>query len=292
MKNKNGAIFHFDCKVHSRSSGANAVKLAAYRAGQRLKCELTGRIFNYRRKKEVEYRQIFGPKHAEDWVFNREILWNTVNTVEQRKDSQLAREVEVALPLALTRKQQYKLIRSWVRKTFVREGMVADVCLHAKKGNPHVHILLSMRALEIDTFGKKMRSWNDPQLVQRWRESWAKAVNTALRKAGLDLRIDHRSYKEQGIKKIPTRHIGRDNGSNSKRVARKREENQTIEMFNISGTSLNELTSLGLSMQANGCNASSPPPSNRKSSERRVRSRERRNPTGDGIYPGTDSLTR
>ena len=101
-KEKPGAIFHFACKVHGRSTGANAVRLAAYRAGERLRSDLTGRIHNYTRKTEVAFKAILAPDVSAPWVTDRGVLWNTVDSMEARKDAQLAREVEVALPLALS----------------------------------------------------------------------------------------------------------------------------------------------------------------------------------------------
>ena len=98
-KAKPGAIFHFDCKVHGRSTGANAIRLAAYRSGSRLRSELTGRIHNYTRKKEVLWSEILAPPHAPAWSKDRATLWNAVDRIEHRCDAQLAREVEVSLPL-------------------------------------------------------------------------------------------------------------------------------------------------------------------------------------------------
>lgn len=105
-RDKPGAIFHFTCKVHGRSTGANAVRLAAYRAGERLRSELTGRIHNYTRKTEVAFKSIMAPTGSPAWIQDRGLLWNTVDIKEVRIDAQLAREVEVALPLALERDAQ------------------------------------------------------------------------------------------------------------------------------------------------------------------------------------------
>ena len=208
QKEKPGAIFHFACKVHGRSTGANAVRLAAYRAGERLRSELTGRIHNYTRKTEVAFKAILAPDVSAPWVTDRGVLWNTVDSMEARKDAQLAREIEVALPLALSRDQQIELLTNWVQDVFVSQGMVADVCLHDKVGNPHAHILLTLRDIGPDGFGKKNRAWNAPRLLETWRESWADFVNKYLEKAGLDIRIDHRSYRRQNIQTVPTKHTG------------------------------------------------------------------------------------
>lgn len=218
-REKPGAIFHFTCKVHGRSTGGNAVKLAAYRAGVRLKAETTGRIHNYSRKKEVLWSHILAPENAPTWAKDRHALWNAVDRIEHRCDAQLAREVEVALPLALSPVDHCDLLREWIRETFIAAGMVADVCYHAKRGNPHAHILLTLRDIDARGFGKKNRSWNNQSMVESWRASWAEIVNRYLEKAGLDVRIDHRSFKRQGIDLTPTKHLGRLTPLNSQRFA-------------------------------------------------------------------------
>lgn len=229
-REKPGAIFHFTCKVHGRSTGANAVKLAAYRAGERLRSELTGRIHNYRRKTEVAFKAILAPDATIPWVTDRSLLWNAVDNGEARKDAQLAREVEVALPLALDRDIQIELLTRWIQETFVSQGMVADICLHDKPGNPHAHVLLTLRALEETGFGLKVRKWSDPQLVETWRASWAAAVNRTLEKAGLDIRIDHRSNKRQGNNATPTKHVGRATPWNGLKVTEVSMENKRIQI--------------------------------------------------------------
>lgn len=229
-KEKTGAIFHFKCKVHGRSDGSNSVKLAAYRAGERLRSELTGRIHNYTRKKEVLWSEILTPPHAPAWARDRQALWNAVDRIEHRCDAQLAREVEVALPLSLSPPVHCELLREWVSETFVAAGMIADICYHAKRGNPHSHILLTLRDIDASGFGKKNRSWNNPNLVETWRESWANIVNRYLEKAGLDVRIDHRSFKRQGIDLTPTKHVGRQTPWNGEKVAAVSMENQLIQI--------------------------------------------------------------
>ena len=223
-----GAIFHFDCKVHGRSDGSNAVKLAAYRAGARLKAETTGRIHNYCRKKEVLWSEILAPENAPAWAKDRQALWSAVDRIEHRCDAQLAREVEVALPLALSPSDHCNLLRDWVGETFVSHGMVADICYHAKRGNPHSHILLTLRDIDAHGFGKKNRSWNALSLVESWRASWAEIVNRYLEKAGHEIRIDHRSFKRQGLDLTPTKHVGRETPWNGQKVADVSMENKLI----------------------------------------------------------------
>lgn len=211
------AIFHFSAQVISRSDGGNAVQAAAYRAGLRLTCRRTGQAFNFTRKTEVAHRAILAPKDAPAWVFNRLALWNQAEAIESRKNSQLAREVEIALPVELTHAQQVALLHTYVQEQFVSHGMVADLALHAKVGNPHAHILLTLRDAGAEGFGAKRRDWNNPALVQKWREAWAMTCNAALSGAGLAQRIDHRSHKARGIDVPATVHQGRRTLANAER---------------------------------------------------------------------------
>jgi hypothetical protein len=232
------AIYHATLKVFSRSNGHSAVSAAAYRAGAELFCEYTGQKFNFCHKREVAYSQILAPKNAQEWVFDRANLWNKVEASEKRKDSQLCREMELALPIELNLEQHIDLIRDFL-SPYIELGMVADFSIHNKHKNPHVHILLTMRHLENDGFGKKATEWNpdfikkkgkaivaDKNLIMEFRTLWADCINAALSKHGHTEQVDHRSFKDLGIDKEPTIHVGR---NNSEVVAgRKKHNDRTI----------------------------------------------------------------
>ena len=197
------AIYHFSAQVISRSSGGNAIAAAAYRAGEKIE------KYDYSRKKGIAYSEILAPENAPEWAKNREKLWRTVEDSEKRKDSQLCREINVALPLELKTEERKALLKDFCTQ-FIRLGMVADIAMHQQdSGNPHAHIMLTMRELTPDGFGGKRRDWNRKELVEKWRAEWAKAVNLALEKAGHDARIDHRSLAAQGVEREPTLHQGK-----------------------------------------------------------------------------------
>jgi hypothetical protein len=225
------AIFHFAAKILGRTSAGSAarsvVAAAAYRAGTRLTCERTGTIKNYAYKqREVLHSEINAPAHAPAFTHNRAMVWNEVERIERRRDAQLAREVMVAIPVELSPEQQIDLLRGYVQQAFVAEGMLADWSIHAKPGNPHCHILLTLREIGPEGFGAKTRSWNAPERLERWRALWAEHCNLALASAGSDERIDHRSLAAQGIShREPTQHVGRDNGLNSAARAERLEHN-------------------------------------------------------------------
>lgn len=209
------AIFHFSAKIIKRSDGGNAVAAAAYRAGERLACERTGQVFNYTRKSEVTHRAILAPNNSPEWVFDRSKLWNAVEKSESRVNSQLARDIEISLPIELTPVQQIKLIEDYIQEQFINIGIIADIAVHDKLGNPHVHILLTLRDITPDGFGAKRRDWNNQALMPQWREAWATSCNAALEQAGSTERIDHRSNAARGIEAPATIHLGRRTPANA-----------------------------------------------------------------------------
>jgi len=210
---------------------------AAYRSGQALKDERVDKTFNYRpRTQEVVYSEIMAPASAPDWLKGgvhdapagtkkqrelRETLWNTIERVEKRKDSQLAREFIASLPVGLSREQQIELIRGWCEAELVSKGFMVDLTVHKSKdgNNPHAHILVTTRPVEADGFGKKPDTAGKfngrgaaglaaKDEVKAWRKSYEIHENAALEKAGRPERVDCRSLKDQGIDREPQPKIG------------------------------------------------------------------------------------
>ena len=203
------AIYHFHAKPVSRNNGQSIVAKAAYCAGESLHDERLGKTFDFTHKGGVEYSEILAPPEAPRWVHDRETLWNSIEAIERRKDSQLAREVRIAMPVELTRDQHITLLREFVQHTFVARGMVADAALHLDNpDNPHAHILLSLRGITPEGFGRKRRDWNERTQLQQWRQEWAETQNQHLALAGFDIRIDHRTLAAQGLDLVPGRKIG------------------------------------------------------------------------------------
>ena len=217
--------------------GRSAVAAAAYRSGERLTNEWDGRTHDFTHKPGIVHKEIMLPSHAPPEFQDRSTLWNSVEQIEKSSDAQLAREIEVALPVELSRAEQLALIRSFVKDNFVAAGMCVDFALHDKgNGNPHAHIMLTIRPLKPDgCWGPKCRKvydldsqgsripdgkggwknhredttdWNNRENAEKWRAAWAAYANRALEAAGRPKRIDHRSYERQGVEKIPTIHMG------------------------------------------------------------------------------------
>ena len=217
--------------------GRSAVAAAAYRSGERLTNEWDGRTHDYTHKPGVVHTEIILPTHAPPEFQDRSTLWNSVGQIEKSSDAQLAREIEVALPVELSRAEQLALVRAFVKDNFADAGMCADFALHDKgDGNPHAHIMLTIRPLRPDgKWGPKCRKvydldskgnripdgkrgwknhredttdWNNRENAEKWWAAWAAYANRALEAAGRPERIDHRSYERQGVDKIPSIHIG------------------------------------------------------------------------------------
>ncbi|HEY0597239.1 Ti-type conjugative transfer relaxase TraA [Sphingopyxis sp.] len=207
------AIYHFSVKVISRAAGRSAVAAAAYRAGERLHDERLDRHHDFTNKSGVVHSEILLPEGAPEQWRDRERLWNDVEAFEKRKDAQLAREVEFAIPREMNQQQGIELAQDFVRAEFVERGMIADLNVHWDIGadglaKPHAHVMLTMREVGADGFGAKERDWNRTERVEQWRERWADHVNTRLAELDIDARIDHRSLEAQGIDLEPQDKIG------------------------------------------------------------------------------------
>ncbi|MBR6102202.1 MAG: MobA/MobL family protein [Ruminococcus sp.] len=202
------AIYHFNVKMVTRSKGGCCVASAAYIAGEKIKNERDGKNHDYRNKHEVVYKEILLPANAPPEFRDRAKLWNAAEAVEKRKNSQTARSINAALPKELSREDQIDLVKQFCEQCFVSKGMCCDFAIHDKgDGNPHVHILLATRKVGKSGFTQKERAWNDKKLLMEWRERWAEWCNHKLYFVS-DARVDHRSYKEQGVNKLPQIHLG------------------------------------------------------------------------------------
>ncbi len=217
------AIYHLSMQIISRSKGQSAVAAAAYRSGEKLHDERTDEQKFYARDVQPE-TMILTPSNSPEWIKDRNRLWNEVEKVEKRKDSQLARELNIALPIELNQDQQKELIQSFAQNEFVQKGMVADIAIHRDDANnPHAHIMLTMRNLDENGFGKKNRDWNadfanakennrgyvkNSKGCLSIREQWANYANQALEQVQSNERITHLSHQNRGLEVLPSIHLG------------------------------------------------------------------------------------
>ena len=214
------ANFHSHMKVITRSKGHSAVAAIAYRRAAIMKNEAENKSYDFGNKSEVVFSDISIPNDSPQWIKDisendkgrdnksSELLWNTVEQFEQRKNSQLAREIEFSLPVELTLEQNIELARNYIERNLVSRGMIVDWSFHNKVGNPHVHVMIPTRRADDNGFAEKVREWNDPKLTTHLREELANEINHALHKYGHDARVDYRSYEEQGIGLAPQVHLG------------------------------------------------------------------------------------
>ena len=143
------AIYHLEAKVVSRGAGRSAVAASAYLSCSRLYNDYDGIQHDYTKKQGLVWQEVFLPEYAPQEWKDREQLWNAVEEVETAKDSRLAREFVVALPIELSREEQIELLQEFIQEQFLSDGMCADAAIHDTDGhNPHAHILLTVRPLD------------------------------------------------------------------------------------------------------------------------------------------------
>ncbi|QRF54567.1 Ti-type conjugative transfer relaxase TraA (plasmid) [Rhizobium rosettiformans] len=233
------AVPHFSVSIVGRSSGRSAVMSAAYRHCARMDFEREARRIDYTRKRGLRHEEFVIPADAPDWLCKMigdrsvagasEAFWNHVEIFEKRGDAQLAKDVTIALPVELSTAENIQLMREFVEALITSKGMVADWVYHDVPGNPHVHLMTTLRPLTEGGFGAKklpvllpdggpLRNDAGKIVYEVWaggtedfnalRDGWFSCLNRHLMLAGLDLYVDGRSFKKQGIELQPTLHIG------------------------------------------------------------------------------------
>jgi hypothetical protein len=203
------AIYHLAVSVISRARGHRIVASAAAQSATKLRDRYYGITHNHSQRAGVQFAEIRAPAAAPSWVYDRELLWNRVEAAERRKDSQLARVMEVSLPVELTLPQSIGLLREYVDGEFVSRGMIADVAVRRENpDNPNGYVLLTLREPHESGFGPKVRLWNRKTNLIDWRSAWAHRVNMHLARAGHRVRIDHRTLAAQQIELAPARKRG------------------------------------------------------------------------------------
>ncbi|MCO1262571.1 MobA/MobL family protein, partial [Escherichia coli] len=161
--------------------------------------ERTGDTYDYSRRTDLYGHFILAPANApEHIVKDSTALWNEVEKVERQNNGQTARYFDVSIPTELNNDEKKKLVLEYCQKNFVDKGMIADIAFHdLDSDNPHAHVMLTLKTIGPEGFGKKERSWNDRKMSVLWRESWASMANSYLAAAGSPERIDHRSLQAQ-----------------------------------------------------------------------------------------------
>nr|WP_028748405.1 Ti-type conjugative transfer relaxase TraA [Rhizobium mesoamericanum] len=233
------AIAHFSVSIVSRGEGRSAVLSAAYRHCAKMDYEREARTIDYTRKQGLLHEEFSLPADAPAWarqlIADRSIsgaseaFWNRIEAFEKRADAQLAKDLTIALPLEMTAEQNIALVRDFADKHVLAKGMVADWVYHDNPGNPHIHLMTTLRPLTEDGFGAKkvavmgedgqpLKTKAGKQVYELWaggavefnalRDGWFERQNHHLAMNGISLRVDGRSYEKQGIALEPTIHLG------------------------------------------------------------------------------------
>jgi ATP-dependent exoDNAse (exonuclease V) alpha subunit len=226
------AIYFLNMKTFGRSQGSSAASAAAYRAGERIRDERTGRTYDHSERQDVMHKEILLPgKFADDdmtWALDRATLWNAADAAELRKNARVAREYLVALPFELSPPQRIGLVRGFSQELSDRYGFAVDLVIHAPRDFPgsdprnfHAHLLTTTREVTVEGLGAKTTlDMNDgtrrtlglgPAINELLfaRERWAAVANQAMELADVAARVDHRRLETQGIDREPRPQIPR-----------------------------------------------------------------------------------
>lgn len=224
------AIYFLNMKTFGRSGGSSAASAAAYRSGERIRDERSGKTYDHSARQDVMHKEIVLPSEFAgqemQWARERSALWNTAEGAETRKNARVAREYLVALPVELTPPQRLGLVRGFSQELTDRYGYALDFTIHAPRDFPgsdprnfHAHLLATTREVTSQGLGAKttldMRDDNRVKLGMKpvihellhVRERWAVITNQAFQEAHISARIDHRTLAAQGIDREPQPHI-------------------------------------------------------------------------------------
>jgi len=254
------AIYHSHMSYTSRSGGGSACSHAAYISGSIVKDERTGMTWDYSKKAhDVLYSEIIAPESSPEWVYDRDQLWNEVERFEDyiaekrfkghkdpiKNDKSLAGKekflsscktsfkADFALPLEITDKDHLtELARKIVKECYVSNGLVAQYAIHDMKGNPHLHIIATTRPLVDGSFSEKRFVIDKIKLVEI-RKQMADITNHFGHEKGYDYHLDHRSYKDQGIKLVATKHLGPNARHRLQELSHNIQDNEEIRQKNI-----------------------------------------------------------
>ena len=226
------AIYFLNIKTFGRAGGSSAASAAAYRAGERIRDERTGKTYDHSERQDVMHKEIILPsKFADDdmsWATDRSSLWNLAESAEARKNARVAREYLVALPVELSPQQRVGLVKGFSQELSDRYGFAVDVAIHAPREFPgsdprnfHAHLLTTTREVTTEGLGAKTTlDMNDSRRhalglepaineLLHARARWGAAANEALQAAQISARVDHRSLEAQGIDREPRLQIPR-----------------------------------------------------------------------------------
>lgn len=208
------AHYHFTARIVKRSEGRSATQVAAYKFGERIRCERMGLIHRYPRMDRVIWTGTHAPNDAPVWVFDRSALWNAVERRETRVDAQVAREYELSLPHELDLDAYVEMVGRFAGLLVERFGVVADCAVHRPPdgGDPRnliAVVLIPTRRVEGGALTAKLREMSPRTVLVELRAAWARITNEALAAAGHEARVDHRSLAERRLEALVEGDMGR-----------------------------------------------------------------------------------
>ncbi len=226
MKARVMAFYHYHAGIIKRSTGQSIVRIASYIA----KAELIDKYTNIKYKYKANHltkTYVLLPDYAPQEYKNMQILFDALNIAEQRRDAQMARCFDIALPIELNEDQQRELILSYVKEQFISQGQLAIVAIHTKKANitgrdntppragpimdnPHAHVIVPFRCVDANGFKKtktESRKNNNSEYLTKLRESWADKMNRMFERLGLETRVSAKSLYAQGIYREPSKYM-------------------------------------------------------------------------------------
>lgn len=196
------ALYRLEMTNVSRSNGVSSVAKAAYRHRCEMTDERTGEIHGKKsaNRDDLVYAEILAPEGTPEFLTrSSNDLWNFVEKTEKRKDARTAKEFKITLPCELTKEQNIKLLREYLKKNFTDKGIICDFVIHNDKDNknPHAHVMITTREITPNGFGKKVREWDTEESLNNWRKEWAIEQNKHLKKLGFKSRVSHKTLQEQ-----------------------------------------------------------------------------------------------
>lgn len=212
------AIYGFDIKTISRLRGESVEKTASYILRENIPDEYLGRTHYYAHVKDLLYSDVLIPENAPPEFQDLRTLLAAIDRAEKRYDARTGRVIRLTLPndKEFSDTERIDLARSFVKETFVSQGMCAVLAIHEgrnddpTKNNPHAHVLLTDRPVGPDGFcSKKNRDWNRTAQLRLWRKQWADAQNRFFKEKGVEIQVSHESLEVQGIDREPTLPLGR-----------------------------------------------------------------------------------
>ena len=195
------AIYHLSFSILKRSDGKSSCYLSAYNTRSKIVDNRTGDVWDYTKKSGLDYHEVLLPKNGDKKYLDPAVLWNHLEDIEKRKDAQLSKYFDLAIPVELSREEKINLVKEYCHQNFVSKNIVCDISFHdLESDNPHAHVMTTLRPMINGKFDKKLRNFQDKDLINRHRENWADIANKYL--TPYNKKISHKTLDNQRIEHL------------------------------------------------------------------------------------------